>query len=258
MRLMQRICWNTKQWQSPTGSTNETGFPNQNKFAHEEWNFQLSDCWNGFIFPYFYLTPQQERLDESGGKFDVGFFTQDQENKKWFLVGIHHDVQLIDQGEYRKIIKTFEDNGIFERRAKELSKVSGKFKTHEAALKEVKDAFTVPYVRFKAPISGIELFSQLLEIERPSCVRFATFTYLSDDKDFPKPENTGIQSYSAFELEKLPDFAQVELWDFYQFLLQKYQAKTEQEDLEDYELDKIVKARQVKKPFAVEVSLNNL
>jgi len=56
----------------------------------------------------------------------------------------------------------------------------------------------------------------------------------------------------------LPDFAQVELWDFYQFLLQKYQAKTEQEDLEDYELDKIVKARQVKKPFAVEVSLNNL
>lgn len=27
----------------------------------------------------------------------------------------------------------------------------------------------------------------------------------------------------AIELENLPDFAQVELWDFYQFLLQKYQ-----------------------------------
>ena len=37
----------------------------------------------------------------------------------------------------------------------------------------------------------------------------------------------------AIELENLPDFAQVELWDFYQFLLQKYQAKTEQEDLDD-------------------------
>ncbi len=34
----------------------------------------------------------------------------------------------------------------------------------------------------------------------------------------------------AIELENLPDFAQVELWDFYQFLLQKYQAKTEQEE----------------------------
>ena len=34
----------------------------------------------------------------------------------------------------------------------------------------------------------------------------------------------------AIELENLPDFAQVELWDFYQFLLQKYQAKTVQEE----------------------------
>ncbi len=40
----------------------------------------------------------------------------------------------------------------------------------------------------------------------------------------------------AIELENLPDFAQVELWDFYQFLLQKYQVKTEQEDLDDLRL----------------------
>ncbi len=40
----------------------------------------------------------------------------------------------------------------------------------------------------------------------------------------------------TIELENLPDFAQVELWDFYQFLLQKYRLKTEQEDLEDLHL----------------------
>lgn len=237
MRVIQRICWNTKQWQSPSGSTNEQGFPGQNEFAHEEWNFKLSDCWNGFIFPYFYLAPDQKKLNKSDGKFDVGFFTQRPEDEKWLLVGIHRDVQLINKDEYPEIIKTFNDNGVFERRAKELKSVSSKFQNYNEALEEVRNGFTCQYVKFKAPITGIELFSQPFEIEKPKNVRFASFTYLKQDDDFPKPENTGMQSYSAaIELENLPDFAQVELWDFYQFLLQKYQAKTEQEDLDDLRL----------------------
>jgi hypothetical protein len=44
----------------------------------------------------------------------------------------------------------------------------------------------------------------------------------------------------AIELDNLPDFAQVELWDFYQFLLQKYQATTKSKVAEDFIVPRLV------------------
>lgn len=44
----------------------------------------------------------------------------------------------------------------------------------------------------------------------------------------------------AIELENLPEFAQVELWDFYQFLLQKYQATTKPKVAENFIAPRLV------------------
>lgn len=194
LRLMQRICWNTRGWRMPSGSTNENGFPGENGFAHEEWNFQISDTWNSFVFPYIYSVPQQRRLDEHGGQFDIGFFTRYQESNRWLFIGIHHHAELILDEEYSRIFESFMESGIFDRRADELLAVTDKFETREAALKEVTDAFTVPYIRIKTRRSDIEVFSQPIPIEKPSNNRFTRFTYVDE---FPCAAHNEEQQHSA-------------------------------------------------------------
>jgi len=175
---MQRVCWNTRGWQIPTGSTKEKGFPGENGFGHEEWNFQLADTWDGHIFPYTYLVPQEKILLKNNGKFDIGFFSRHQEQNEWIFIGIHHNAQLIENDEYQKIIKSFSDRGIFARRADELRAASHKFNEYKKALKEVTDAFKKRYVRVKSPISDIEIFPQPIPIAKPSNHRFKSFTYV--------------------------------------------------------------------------------
>ncbi len=112
LNLMQRVCWNTRGWQLPSGSTTEKGFPGENGFGHEEWNFQLSDTWNGFVLPYTYLVPQQKILDKNQGIFNIGFFTRHQEHNEWLFLGIHHNAELIQDNEYSEIIKEFTKNDL--------------------------------------------------------------------------------------------------------------------------------------------------
>lgn len=175
---MQRVCWNTRGWQIPSGSTNESGFPGENGFGHEEWNFQLSDTLDGFIFPYTYLVPQKKILDKHEGKFNIGFFTRHQERNEWLFLGVHHNSELILDDEYPKIIKAFTINGVFDRRADELLSATNRFKTKNAALKEVTDSFKKQYIRVKTSISDVELFPQPIPIDKPSNHRFKSFTYV--------------------------------------------------------------------------------
>lgn len=186
LNLMQRVCWNTRGWQLPSGSTNESGFPGENGFGHEEWNFQLSDTWNGLVFPYTYLVPQQKILDKHQGIFNIGFFTRHQERNEWLFLGIHHNAELITDKEYPEVIEEFTQNGVFDRRADELLSATNKFKTKEAALKEVTDSFKKRYIRVKSPISDVELFPQPIPIDKPSNHRFKSFTYVDS---FPSNAN---------------------------------------------------------------------
>lgn len=184
LQIMQRICWNTREWQMPSGATNEKGFPGENGFGHEEWNFQLSDTWNGYIFPYTYQVPQQKILNKNNGIFNVGFFSRHQEEDTWLFVGIHRNVQIIKDSEYKEIVKLFKKNGTFQRRAEELYDATKKFKTFKKAYKEVVDGFSKKYIGLKSPIADVELFSQPIPIRKPSNHRFKSFTYVDN---FPVP-----------------------------------------------------------------------
>ncbi|RKT44878.1 hypothetical protein [Thiocapsa rosea] len=178
LNILQRVCWNTRGWQLPSGSTSESGFPGENGFGHEEWNFQLSDTWNKFVFPYTYLIPQKKILDEHQGKFNIGFFARHQEQHQWLFLGVHHNACLIADSDYPQIIKLFDKDGVFDRRADELLSATNRFKTKKAALKEVTDAFKTPFIRVKSPISDVEYFAQPILIDKPSNHRFKSFTYV--------------------------------------------------------------------------------
>jgi len=180
--VMQRICWNTKEWQKPSNSSKENAYPRESGFGVEEWNFQLDDSWNGFIFPYMYSIPSEKKLKEHNGKFDVGFFTRHDNTKQWLFIGIHRNVQLIESDEYPKIRKHFKNTGIFERRANEISSVANGF-SKKSALEEIKNGFSsLPESMFKlkSPIENIKLLPQPILIEKPSNHRFKTFSYVDE------------------------------------------------------------------------------
>ena len=180
LKIMQRLCWNTRSWKLPSGSTYEGGFPGEQGFGHEEWNFQLSDKYQENIFPYTYQIPQDKKLDENDGKFSIGFFSRHPETKEWMMVGIHHDAEIILDEEYPKIIKEFDDKGIFKRRATELFTACETFKNYNAALKEVRNGFKKKWIRVKCNVENIEYFSIPIIIQKPSSHRFARFSYVDE------------------------------------------------------------------------------
>ncbi len=111
MVILQRVCWNSRGWTLPTGSTNESGFPGKHGFGHEEWNFQMSDTFNGYIYGYTYTRPSRA-VCRSHGTFDIGFFTIHPTTNQRLLVGIYKDAELINDSEYSLVYQSFLENGI--------------------------------------------------------------------------------------------------------------------------------------------------
>ena len=168
----------------PTGSTHEKGFPDQHGYGHEEWNFNLEDSFDGYIFPYTYSIPQEKYLKDSDGKFTIGFFAQHPSSKRWMLVGFHHDAEIVDENEYQKIISHFDESGIFSRRARELHTASSQFNSEKQALKQVRSGFIKQWIKTKCRIENVEYLENPIFIEKPSNHRFAKFTYVDS---FPAP-----------------------------------------------------------------------
>ncbi|MCD6273251.1 MAG: hypothetical protein J7K30_10530 [Deltaproteobacteria bacterium] len=178
LKIMQRMCWNTRGWKLPSGSTYEGGFPGEQGYGHEEWNFQLADKFQENIFPYTYQIPQEKKLEENDGKFSIGFFSRHPETKEWLMVGIHHDAEIISDEEYSEIIKFFDGNGVFKRRANELFAASETFKNYKAALKEVYNGFKKKWIRVKCNVENVEYFTNPILIPKPSSHRFTRFSYV--------------------------------------------------------------------------------
>lgn len=194
LKLMQRICWNTRGWRLPSGATYEGGFPGEKGFGHEEWNFQMSDEYNGYMFPYTYKIPQITKLNDNNGIFSIGFFSIHPETKNSMMIGIHHDAELITDDEYPEIIKHFEKSGIFERRANELLVACDSFKDYESALEEVRNGFKEKWIRVKCKLTNVEQLSIPLIIPKPASHRFSTFSYVDN---FPE-----LTQNNVLEIEK--------------------------------------------------------
>lgn len=186
--IVQRICWNSRGWQIPSGSAYEKGFPSQKGFGHEEWNFQLEDSFEDYVYGYTYTKPAEAKVNKSGGKFRIVFFSIHPETKERFVVGIYHAAEFIPEDAYDLLFKYFGEQGIFERRAEELHDASEAF-TLKEALREVKNSVKKRWLSVRCPISQIETFDQypLLDtITGSQSVghRFTRFTYLT--RDFPQ------------------------------------------------------------------------
>lgn len=186
--ILQRVCWNTRGWRMPAGSVYEAGFPSEAGFGHEEWNFQLEDAYDGQVYGYTYLRPSVAREESSGGKFRIVFFGIHPATREWLTAGIYHSAELIPEDAYDSLYGYYESRGIFDRRAKELSEASPRFKRRAKAMKEVRSSVLDKLLTFRCPVSEVQIFSfyALRSIAGNQVIshRFRGFTYLHGD--FPQ------------------------------------------------------------------------
>jgi hypothetical protein len=137
--ILQRMVWNTRGWLMPSGSSDEKGFPSEEGFGYEEWNFQLEDAYKGHVYGYTYSKPA--RIRPVNGVFRIVFFAIDPKTKTKLAVGTYHKARLTTNEQYSSLLTHFTSNGIIDRRATELREATSQFNVNRA-IAEIKKLIT--------------------------------------------------------------------------------------------------------------------
>lgn len=184
--VLQRVCWNTRGWQMPSGNAaHEKGYPSEAGFGHEEWNFQLDDAFEKWLHGYMYTRPKDIEQNEV---FRLIFFAIHPDTKSRLVVGIYHAAEVIPVSSYDGLFLFFEREHIFERRAIELSEATSH--SYEAALTEVKKAVSEHWLSVRCPVSRVQipypypLLGSVIGLQSYTN-RFRMFTYLDDASASP-------------------------------------------------------------------------
>jgi hypothetical protein len=171
-RLLQRVVWNTANWRRPTATSNEAGYPEDNGFGHEEWNFQTDDAVDGDVLGYIYWTPGAKALRESGGVFDIGFWAIHPKTRRRLLVGRYAKARVADDEFREHVIEEFDDRGIFRRRAEELRAVVQGISSAQAMAK-VREGIEDGWMRFRCPVEAVTALEPTQYVEVPERIQDA-------------------------------------------------------------------------------------
>ena len=109
-----RLCWNTNDWQSPTGRIGKVGnkkaFEGAYGFGHEEWvldHSRLLDGWKyGFVQA---LNHSFEKY--AGTTIDLLLYTIDNKSKRRYWVASIVQAHVLTEQEAKQANRTFEKNG---------------------------------------------------------------------------------------------------------------------------------------------------
>lgn len=120
-----RICWNTKNWEEPSGrdgkSSNES-FEAAAGFAHDEWLFDLNSEINGFCYGRIEpINKSRNVLKEKHIDLLLFTFCQDTSTLKW--IGKISNVKIINEIESIEISNTSEGISWFNKRLNQLKKI---------------------------------------------------------------------------------------------------------------------------------------
>lgn len=186
LTMLNRMCWNTAGWRYPSGSTDESGYPGENGFGHEEWNFNLEDNVDGFVYAYVYYRPPHTTIQRARGEYRIGFWTRDPASRNNLLVGIYNIATLPSQQDYNRADEVFAEKRIYSRRADELNKAVPRM-SRDRAFYEVTCAIRDQLLPFRCHIDDVQILKEpiLLEnlsISKGMSYRFATPVFIKDDE----------------------------------------------------------------------------
>lgn len=186
LTMINRMCWNSAGWRYPTGSADEGGYPGDNGFGHEEWNLNIDDHVDGFIYAYVYYKPPATTLMRAGGEFRIGFWALSPGSKKRLLVGIYNIATVPSLQNYNRADQIFLDKGVYNRRVNELLQAVPRL-GRDRAFYEVTQSVRKQWLTFRCPVDSVQILENPIPLEdlvssKGISYRFATPTFIKDDE----------------------------------------------------------------------------
>jgi hypothetical protein len=186
LTMVNRMCWNTRGWRLPTGTSDEGGYPGEHGFGHEEWNFQIEDAVDGFVYGYTHYNPPPRTITKAGGVFRIGFWGLHPETRLKLLVGIYEQAFVPVVEDYDRLDWEFSSRGIYRRRADELRRAVPSISV-DRAMEEVLNSVHKRWISFKCLVEHVHFLSEYIPIDdvvrsRQVSIRFANPTFIQDDE----------------------------------------------------------------------------
>lgn len=203
MIILQRMCWNTDGWQSPTGSVYhlEGGDPGKTGIGQEEWNFNTTDVVDGYVYGYMYRPPTQP------GPHDIFFFTKQPKSSITELIGVYRNAHIPDKAEKQVVSQAFKDLGYAVRRAQEVASLN--IPGQPATIGEISSNLTNPdFFAVKVKPADIQVFSPRRPCTAPDlglvkklAMYYSTYTLLPQE---PSSEEQHTSPTDGAQYEPLP------------------------------------------------------
>jgi len=186
LTLINRMCWNSAGWRYPTATADEGGYPGENGFGHEEWNFNLDDDVDGYVYAYVYYKPPPTTLMKAGGEFRIGFWALEPGTRVRQLIGTYDFATVPSIGDYARADDVFEQKGVYGRRVDELLKAVptlGRDRAHY----EVTQSIRRQWLSFRCPVDKVRILENPIPVDdlvssKGTSYRFAMPTFIRDDE----------------------------------------------------------------------------
>jgi len=124
---LARICWNTNNWQRPSGRSGKTSNPKayeaKTGYGHEEWLFDINKLVDGYHYAYIQAIGQHRDIyiDKA---FNIAFYTINSSTKERWWLGEIKNVQVVSRDESKKVYKSYEENDWLQEMYTQLEAVS--------------------------------------------------------------------------------------------------------------------------------------
>jgi len=155
MTFITRICFNSSNWQRPTGDASEANntFHSVYGYGHEEWLFRFEWQIGGWQYGFLQgVNKGRESRLESGARLaDVLIFTIDDQQRRRYVARIH-DLEFLDEMQSADALDYYKKAGWYDRMLSEIDGVEGV----RDGLGDADWAGEILNVRFR--VEGVEWF----------------------------------------------------------------------------------------------------
>ncbi len=114
LNKISKLCWNTNNWQSPSGPMGKSGDKNSHEFkfgyGHEEWLFDFEKLIDGYH--YAFLQPINKYRDKYKGEtFNITLYTVDSDDSSRYWVAEIKNAFMIEEDEENAILEEYRKQG---------------------------------------------------------------------------------------------------------------------------------------------------
>jgi hypothetical protein len=114
LNKISRLCWNTNDWQYPSGSQGKSADKNSYEYkfgyGHEEWLFDFDKLIDGYR--YAFLQPVNKYRDKYKGQtFNILLYTVNSNDRTRYWVSEIKNTYMIDEDEENRILEEYRKRG---------------------------------------------------------------------------------------------------------------------------------------------------